>query len=942
MHYATGPQSTADKNWAQHETALRDEVTSMTVKQGTTRESSDPVPAPPSGDGVASKTMKSTIAQQLFGVVEGPLRFGRYQVQEAIGEGGMGVVYAAWDESLGRRIALKLLGTRHGKSTRQRARMVREAQALAKLSHPNVVHVYEVGEHDDNMYVAMELVDGVSLQRWQVQDARSLDEIWTVYEQAGRGLVAAHRVGLVHRDFKPANALLGTDGRVRVADFGLALGPGLLTDSSNDRYASASDAATGRVTRTGALTGTPAYMAPEQFRGESPDARADQFAYCVSLFEALTRARPFSVESRRGDSPLEPVGSWKGVPRIWRGPMARGLAVDPKDRWPTLEALLQTLTRRLKWQRRAALWILPVVATAGAASWLMMESTDPCDDFPDLAAELWDVEHRGELQHAMTALEVPFAADAWPRIETRLERFATGWSDARAMACTTGPRTAVGPAAACLTRESLRFEAVLEELAAVNSDNVDDVHHLVALLEDPQRCLDSAATMDTELLPPTELLRELERGRAALAAGEYEAARSRLWALSQREGMTGQALATTLELQGRALGKLGREAEALSVLAASVAGANDPETSARGIVAWISELSEHERWESLPPLFGLLDASVSSDSAPGLRADILDLRGRVSLEANHDPSEAVRLHSEALQLRNLEGNPFRTAATRTQLANALSSSDDAPSVEQARREYESLLSFYEQTVGPRHPSYAAILFNLGLLAEMFGEPEQALRHLERASEIEASVYPATHELRARTTIKRAAILVLVGRLEAARPLVDEAWPAVRDLRATHSDHVAARRVLASLTMHSEEFVASLEHHRALLETEAGDADPFVHQNIAWISIQVGAFDDARRAIERARVVLDEHKEDIGPPVVFELASLNFRSTDAQLALGEGRQRQAVVIIDEIGRALKTLQIPEDAVGLLAQHRALLAELDELRVRASSHPHAIDP
>jgi predicted Ser/Thr protein kinase len=206
-----------------------------------------------------------------------PLRFGRFAVLGRIGEGAMSTVYAAHDPSLGRKVAIKLVHDDGDPESRARARL--EAHALARISHPNVVQIYEVGSFGAHTFVAMEHVEGVTLTRWQA-DRRSLKEILNVYVQAGRGLVAAHAAGIVHRDFKSDNVLVGRDGRARVVDFGLAL---LLDGPQTAGSAPTDPSASPRLTSSGTVMGTPAYMSPEQHRGAAIDERSDQFNFYSAL-----------------------------------------------------------------------------------------------------------------------------------------------------------------------------------------------------------------------------------------------------------------------------------------------------------------------------------------------------------------------------------------------------------------------------------------------------------------------------------------------------------------------------------------------------------------------------------------------------------------------------------------------------------------------------------
>jgi predicted Ser/Thr protein kinase len=271
-------------------------------------------------------------------------RIGRHAILRQLGAGGMGVVYAAYDEELDRKVALKLLHGETGGDSEGQARLVREAQALARLSHPNVVQIHEIGEHRGHVFVAMEYVDGVTLDAWQRSEKRSLPAILAAYHQAGEGLQAAHRAGLVHRDFKPENVLVGHDGRIRVADFGLAR-----RDAATDPAAAASAlAADDDATSTyGAVAGTPAYMSPERFRGSPADARSDIFSFCVALWEALHGERPFAGRHVHELAVSVTTGNRRPptveLPARLQHALERGLAVDPDARWPTMEPLLAAI-----------------------------------------------------------------------------------------------------------------------------------------------------------------------------------------------------------------------------------------------------------------------------------------------------------------------------------------------------------------------------------------------------------------------------------------------------------------------------------------------------------------------------------------------------------------------------------------------------------------------
>lgn len=322
------------------------------------------------------------------GVLQKGAQIGRFVVTKQLGVGGMGVVYAAEDPELGRQVAVKLLRGAVARDSIQAARRVmREARLAARVSHPNVVSLYEVGQHEDRVFIAMELVTGSSLTAWLKERPRSPKETLAVFVDAGRGLAAAHAAGVVHRDFKPDNVLVGTDGRARVTDFGLA------RHGEDSGRASSDDVERARTKRSSlsdlsnaaAILGTPAYMAPEQHSGANTDPRTDQFSFCVALYEALHGQRPFDGTTWEELSDSVMAGRVKPPPPSSRVPaslhriVVRGLAVRPGDRYSSMNDLLGALGRDRGRPLRAWAYgsfvLLAAMATALAGDWMARERT---------------------------------------------------------------------------------------------------------------------------------------------------------------------------------------------------------------------------------------------------------------------------------------------------------------------------------------------------------------------------------------------------------------------------------------------------------------------------------------------------------------------------------------------------------------------------------------
>jgi eukaryotic-like serine/threonine-protein kinase len=433
---------------------------------------------------------------------------GKYRLDRVLGEGGMGIVWAAFDPDLERAIAIKLLRGGGAEAT-LRSRLLREARAMARLKHPNVLTVYEVGTDQNRDYIAMELVDGESLEAW-LATRPPREQVMAALMAAGAGLAAAHEAGLVHRDFKPHNVLRSRSGHIYVTDFGLARGnieEGVevdqlpATDSGSpiersprgvtalpDRLASGlrrplDSLLDSPLTQTGVLIGTPAYMAPEQFAGRMPDARSDQFAFCVTAWEALTGRRPFGgttlaeLESAatRGAGDL----AADEVPSSVRAVLVRGLDPSPSARWPDLPALLAALAEAVhasapvRSARRRWLTIGAIAAASAAVSIALTmvasdrsrsaDDDDGCTSAEEAFGDAWSESRRAAV------VRVHRGGGAIGAIVV-LDDVRRKWLETYAAACAAPLTDQSRGQLACLRRVRDEVAAVSDQIARPGSD----------------------------------------------------------------------------------------------------------------------------------------------------------------------------------------------------------------------------------------------------------------------------------------------------------------------------------------------------------------------------------------------------------------------------------------------------------------------------------------
>ncbi len=499
-------------------------------------ERGDPNPRTADGDGLDSAILRATVGARLFDTA--PFRIGRFTVIGRLGAGGMGVVYLGYDPELAREVAIKVLRAEDStdplRSERSRARMRSEAQAMAKLRHANVVTVHEVGEHDGGLFVAMEYVRGTTLRGWATAESRSVAQIVSTWEAAGRGLAAAHDAGLVHRDFKPDNVLVGEDGRVLVTDFGLA------TQVSESVPTEPDGETLGPERSRSGIAGTPAYMAPECLQGASATAQSDQFSYCVGLYEALWGGRPFGESLAalavvlRGTDPPRPPGSPR-VPRAVRDAVLRGLSREPALRFGDMDQLLRALTRdRGATARRG--FVVGVLGLAGGAAWWSARAPAPCSDLDAPIGAVWNDARKREAAQAFATSGLPYASAAWTTVAAGVDAWSTAWIDEANAACRateiqhTQSEVMLDRRVTCLDARRRELVALLEVFDRADADAIERGPSAVERLPSPTTCADLEALDRRAPIPEDReaydaLVDRVAAARAEYTTGHYDRAR---------------------------------------------------------------------------------------------------------------------------------------------------------------------------------------------------------------------------------------------------------------------------------------------------------------------------------------------------------------------------------------------------------------------------------
>lgn len=774
---------------------------------------------------------------------KGPQRLGRFEIEGKLGAGAMGVVYAARDPMLRRDIAVKVLAANRA-SENSMARAKREAQAMAQLSHPNVVKVFAIGQHEGALYIAMERIRGETLRAWQ-SARRTPDEVLAVYRQAGRGLAELHAHGLVHRDFKPANAMIGEDGRVRVLDLGLVTELVHHSSSEEANLGSGGSLTTGASTRSDALLGTPAYMSPEQFLGEPVTAASDQFSFCIALHEALYGYRPFKaktmtqlVEAICEERILSPKSD-SPVPRRVFKALRRGLARNARHRHSSMEALLEALGGGPS----TAAWIGGVGALALAAVGFAVAAPHrdkPCETSARMG-EVWNPERRERAFEALGDND---------RAERHLGEYARELEKSVVGACEAADPLPL----ACHDRVIVRFDAVVQLIIESPQGLLPDT--IIESLSKPSYC-DGAGTgpgTESEVMAMTGLLTRVDS--LALSGLFDEALDDANEAVRRAQKMERPGVSLSAFYQrGKVYARRGELEPAHDDFAAAyelgmVTGNYGMGAQMALSLVWVTQnqndLDGAEHW--------LRVASSAQEAQGGAakyrKARIVMRSGEVAL-ARMDMPKARKLLTEAAGLWNSLGDAREEA---TVLASLVTLEIEAGELDTALATARRAIEIFAAENGDGDPQLGTHYLNLGDVFLHRGQAKDALDAYTQGLRRRVASYGDKHLSAAEARISKGAALVELGEWEKARSLFERALqdaPA-EDLAAAKAEVLLAR--VASNDGEHDRALALANKAFVSFESKLGAGHPGsaeVRAQLAAAKLAsgdtVGALEDARAA-----------------------------------------------------------------------------------------------
>ena len=918
---------------------------------------------------------------------------GRYRVLGELGRGGMGVVLEAYDPVLDRRVALKILSAELDE--RRARRQLREAQAMARLSHPNVVAVYEVGTVEGQGFIAMELVEGESLRQWH-RTPQPWRELLHVYLQAGRGLAAAHAEGLVHRDFKPSNCLIDAAGRVRVADFGLAVDVEQLRRSSDGDAAAGIDAAapepgkagpelqrdTGRsspferLTRPGAVVGTLAYMSPEQRLGAAWDPRGDQYSFCVSVWEGLHGEGvplPSSTATSSSGAAASAPSGLRRIPRALRRALARGMSPDPDQRWPSMDELLRAMERCLGagGRRRWALLLLATNLAIVAALWARAQAPETaCRRAREHLRGVWDADRAQALDAAIRATGLSYAEDTRAAVRTRLDRYADAWVDAHTRACEAAhvhgelSQAGLDQRMACLDGRRLALGHAVDQLTQADAEVVEQAVRVVAGLPSLSHCADARA-LGSDPRPPPELAEavaalrvELDRARTRLQAGKYDASLREAEAAVARAQSLGFApvLAEARRIRGALYQAMGRFDDAAIELRAAHALAlrhDHAEVAAEAGAALVFVVGVPLAQAEAAALLGEATLALAQRVDEGGPREAQALLGLAQVLAKHgEDVEAEARYTRALALLRdaPQADPLDVVGALDGLRGVLRRQGRH---DEAERHARDAVTLVEQQLGSQHPAMVHRLANLAAVLVDQGHHTAAEQELRRALEVGARSLDPEHPALAHVHGNLGAALLYRGRHDEATVELQRALEIWQRQLPPQPDQVADALVNLGVAARGAGRPAEAEQHYRRARAQYAEVFEEHHPKVAMVELNLGKTlqalgreDEAAEQLERARTAFERYGGPDHVDVAKALDALGLLEAQrGRLTQAHAWQRRALEIFERahpgahprVARALWALGRTELRLGRLADARARLERALEMQTGADVRP-----
>jgi serine/threonine-protein kinase len=855
-------------------------------------------PTPEDGVGLETRRLRAAIGSKLFGNSEtaAPTKIGRHMLLEPLGAGGMGVVYTAYDPQLDRRVAIKVLhSASNAPGSRASERLLREAQAMAKLNHPHVIAVHDAGVVDGRVFLAMEYIDGGTLTSWcEAHRAGTRQRFFDALDlllQAARGLVAAHAAGLVHRDLKPANMLIDSANRLRVADFGLARSDVTASSDDSSEPSTAAPLSQG-LTGVGELVGTPVYMAPEQFEGRS-DARSDQWAWCATAWEAVygTRAFPGSsvaelIACRLAGAPAAPAARQE-VPGWFHRVLARGLAADPAQRYGSMAALIRDVERRRRSRQRIATGAgLAGLVAFAAWGWASRGAPPPpvsrCDGLADRFAATYDADIGARILEGVEARGRVGMAGLADRVVARLDDFGKEWVAGAQRSCRaleaagewvddTEPLDQPAGAMPCYRDALTQVSVVVEEelRAPMASEAISITDALPAL----GRCANFVGEGAVQMADGRQISRLVAAGMIHTALRDHAAAQRDLDAASELLGEgSSPTLAARIEYtRGMLAHRVGDTARALTLGRSALGQAELGGDTGLITEIWVLLADVARDADQLDDASFYVDRALSVSRQAGDPPWMLamGLRAKAAVLLSQGESDRAREVAESAlaQLAAAYGEESvkygRMQETYVEILRGVGANEEAIAAA------DRALAIFRAHYGPDHPDTALVAARLAGVFEDFGDLPRAIE-LYAEAEAVLRTHPNVDPInKVIVVFSRAQALTNARRFDEARRASALAYADAQRLLGAESPVTnTVRTAQAAVELDAGDYLAAIAMYEELLATSLGRNawSEDINRHVLCVNLGVayaraGRLDDAVRQADRC----DDYAEGLTPP-----------------------------------------------------------------------------